>query len=112
MGPPVLLPIRRKVCCGFLSPLKIHRLAGFEPPTFGSTCKHTNHYKTEATYECSAQSSGTREPRNALESYATYEHVSILLAERSVGVGLYFPFDGRMCLLRSDSEESLQCKNY
>jgi hypothetical protein len=23
---PALLPIRRKVCCGFLSPLKIHRL--------------------------------------------------------------------------------------
>jgi hypothetical protein len=26
MGPLALLPIRRKVCCGFLSPLKIHRL--------------------------------------------------------------------------------------
>jgi hypothetical protein len=26
MGPPALLSIRRKVCCGFLSPLKIHRL--------------------------------------------------------------------------------------
>jgi hypothetical protein len=26
MGPPALLPIRRKVSCGFLSPLKIHRL--------------------------------------------------------------------------------------
>jgi hypothetical protein len=26
MGPPALFPVRRKVCCGFLSPLKIHRL--------------------------------------------------------------------------------------
>jgi hypothetical protein len=26
MGPPALLPIRRKVCCGFLSPLEIHRI--------------------------------------------------------------------------------------
>jgi hypothetical protein len=27
MGPPALFPIRRKVCCRFLSPLKIHRLS-------------------------------------------------------------------------------------
>jgi hypothetical protein len=26
MGPPPLLPTRRKVSCGFLSPLKIHQL--------------------------------------------------------------------------------------
>jgi hypothetical protein len=26
MGPPALIPIRRKVCCGLLSPLEIHRL--------------------------------------------------------------------------------------
>jgi hypothetical protein len=26
MGPPALLPFLRKVCCGFLSPLKSHRL--------------------------------------------------------------------------------------
>jgi hypothetical protein len=26
MGPPALLPIQRKVCCGFLLPLKIHCL--------------------------------------------------------------------------------------
>jgi hypothetical protein len=26
MGPPALLPIRRKACCGLLSPLKMHRL--------------------------------------------------------------------------------------
>jgi hypothetical protein len=30
MGPAALLPIRRKVCCGFLSPLKYIVLAGFE----------------------------------------------------------------------------------
>jgi hypothetical protein len=28
MVPPALLHIRRKVCCGFLSPLKIHHLGG------------------------------------------------------------------------------------
>jgi hypothetical protein len=26
IGLPALLPVRRKVCCGLLSPLKIHRL--------------------------------------------------------------------------------------
>jgi hypothetical protein len=26
MGPPALLPLRKKECCRFLSPLKIHRL--------------------------------------------------------------------------------------
>jgi hypothetical protein len=46
MGPAALLPILRKVCCGFLSPLKIHRFG--EPATFGSSGKHTNHYTTEA----------------------------------------------------------------
>jgi hypothetical protein len=35
MGPPALLPIRRKVCCRFLSPLKSIALAGFETATFG-----------------------------------------------------------------------------
>jgi hypothetical protein len=52
MGPPALLPIRRKVCCGFLLPLKIHRIGRFEPATFGSSGKHTNHYTTEATNLC------------------------------------------------------------
>jgi hypothetical protein len=37
------------VCCGFLSPLKSIALAGFEPATFGSSGKHTNHYTTKAT---------------------------------------------------------------
>jgi hypothetical protein len=46
MGPAALLPILRKVYCGFLSPLKIHRFG--EPATFGSIGKHTNHYTTEA----------------------------------------------------------------
>jgi hypothetical protein len=36
----------RKVCCGFLSPLKIHRL---ELATYGSSGQHTNHYITKAT---------------------------------------------------------------
>jgi hypothetical protein len=49
MGPPALLPIRRKVCCGFLSPLKCIALAGFEPATFGSSGKNTNHYTAKAT---------------------------------------------------------------
>jgi hypothetical protein len=38
------------VCCGFLSPFKKSiALAGFEPATFGSSGKHTNHYTTKAT---------------------------------------------------------------
>jgi hypothetical protein len=41
MGPPALLPIRRKVYCWFLSPLKSIALAGLEPATFGSSGKHT-----------------------------------------------------------------------
>jgi hypothetical protein len=43
--------IRRKACCGFLSPLKIHRLGRVWTPTFVSSGKHTNHYNTNATYE-------------------------------------------------------------
>jgi hypothetical protein len=48
MGPPTLLLIRRKVCCGFVSPLKPIASAGFELATLESTGKHTNHYTTEA----------------------------------------------------------------
>jgi hypothetical protein len=48
MGPPALLPLQRKVCCGFLSPFKIHRPAGFKPAIPGSNVKHTNHYTIEA----------------------------------------------------------------
>jgi hypothetical protein len=33
----------------FITLKKIHRLAGFEPATFGSSGKHTNHYTTEVT---------------------------------------------------------------
>jgi hypothetical protein len=40
-----LLPIRRNVCFGFLSPEK--SLAGFEPMTHGSSGKPTNHYTTD-----------------------------------------------------------------
>jgi hypothetical protein len=49
--PHDLLPIRRKVRCEFLSPLKIHHLGGFKLATRGSSGKHTNHYTTEATTE-------------------------------------------------------------
>jgi hypothetical protein len=33
----------------FYRPQKSIALAGFEPATFGSSGKHTNHYTTEAT---------------------------------------------------------------
>jgi hypothetical protein len=37
MGLTALLPFRRKACCGFLSPLKIHRpRPGLNPQTFSS----------------------------------------------------------------------------
>jgi hypothetical protein len=57
MGPSTSLAIRRKVCCGFLSPFKIHRLGRVwtrDPWAFG---KHTSYYTTKATtctgYSCS-----------------------------------------------------------
>jgi hypothetical protein len=58
MGPPALFPIRRKVCCGFLSSFKIHCLGLVRTATFGSSGKHTDHYTTKATsfhhgYPCS-----------------------------------------------------------
>jgi hypothetical protein len=46
MGPADLLPIRRKVCCGFVSPLKIHCLGRVWTRSGG---KHTKLYTTEAT---------------------------------------------------------------
>jgi hypothetical protein len=49
MGPPALLPLRRKVCCGILLPLKINLIAGFEPANLGSNGKLTNPYTTYAT---------------------------------------------------------------
>jgi hypothetical protein len=55
MGPPALLPIRRKLCCGFLSPLKSIASAGFEPAILGSSGKNTNHNTTEATPALSLQ---------------------------------------------------------
>jgi hypothetical protein len=46
---PLYFPSERKVCCRFLSPLKIPSpWPGFEPATFGSSGQHTNHY-TKAT---------------------------------------------------------------
>jgi hypothetical protein len=46
MGPTALLPIRRKACCGFLSPRPY-----LNPRTLnlGSNGKHANRYTTEAT---------------------------------------------------------------
>jgi hypothetical protein len=49
MGPPALLFLRRKVCCGFLSPLKTIASAGCETANLGYSGKHTNHYNTEVT---------------------------------------------------------------
>jgi hypothetical protein len=43
-GPPALLPHRRKVCCGSLSPLNINRFG-----RVWSIGNHTNLYATEAT---------------------------------------------------------------
>jgi hypothetical protein len=39
MGHPALLPIRRKACCGFLSPLKTIALSGAKAWNLGSSIK-------------------------------------------------------------------------
>jgi hypothetical protein len=50
MGPSRFTSHPRKVCCGFLSPLKIHRFGWvLNPQPFGSSGQHTNHYTTKAT---------------------------------------------------------------
>jgi hypothetical protein len=49
MGLPSLLSIRRNVCCGFLSPLKIHRLSRIWTRDLRYSGKHTNPYTTEET---------------------------------------------------------------
>jgi hypothetical protein len=49
MGPPALLLLQRKACCGFLLPLKIYHLGLVEYANLGSSCKHATHYTTEAT---------------------------------------------------------------
>jgi hypothetical protein len=41
LWPPALLPNRRKLCCGSLSPWKSIALAGLGSANFGSSCKHT-----------------------------------------------------------------------
>jgi hypothetical protein len=48
-GLPALLPLRRKACCGFLRPLKIHCICRVWTREPWVQCKHTNHYTTEAT---------------------------------------------------------------
>jgi hypothetical protein len=50
MGLTALFPLRRKACCGFLSPIKSIASAGFEPVNFGSNGKHANHYTTETAH--------------------------------------------------------------
>jgi hypothetical protein len=47
IGSPFLLPFRKKVYCGFLSPLKSIALAVFEPANLGYNGKHDNHYTTQ-----------------------------------------------------------------
>jgi hypothetical protein len=49
MGPPALLPIQRKVCCGFLSPLQIHRLGGVWTRNLWVQWQAHYHYTTKAT---------------------------------------------------------------
>jgi hypothetical protein len=49
VGPPVLLPLRRKWYCRFLSLLNSIASAGFELANLGFNGKHDNHYTTEAT---------------------------------------------------------------
>jgi hypothetical protein len=51
MGPPALLHIQRKLCCGFLSPLQTIALAGFETANYEFGGNYTNHYTTKATSE-------------------------------------------------------------
>jgi hypothetical protein len=46
MFSPALLPLRRKSCCGFLSPFA---WSGFEPANFGSTIKYAIPYTTKST---------------------------------------------------------------
>jgi hypothetical protein len=41
MGPPDLVPVRRKVCCGFLSLVKIHRLGSLHLDPVTSTLTTT-----------------------------------------------------------------------
>jgi hypothetical protein len=52
MGPAALLPTEGRCAADFYHPLKIIALAGFEPATFQSSGKRTNHYTTKVT--CSA----------------------------------------------------------
>jgi hypothetical protein len=60
MGPTALLPLRRKACCGFLSPLNIHRpqsLAGFEPVILGSSGNHATTRPPRANFISSSSMS-------------------------------------------------------
>jgi hypothetical protein len=50
MGPPALLPLRKKSCYGFLSSLKIHRPRRGGGLNLGCNGKHVNHWATEGDY--------------------------------------------------------------
>jgi hypothetical protein len=53
MGPPALLPLWRKVCYGFLSPLKIHRpRPGLDPRILGPITNNLSTYFPEHTSIC------------------------------------------------------------
>jgi hypothetical protein len=61
MRPTTLLPLRRKACCKFLSPLKSIALTGSEPANRWFNGKHANHYTTEATWKDLGYSTGLME---------------------------------------------------
>jgi hypothetical protein len=52
MGQIILLPLRRKACCGFFQPEKSDGFAGREPAILGTRGQHANHYTTEAAIIC------------------------------------------------------------
>jgi hypothetical protein len=79
----IYFPSERKVCCGFLSPLKIHRLGGVRPATFGFSGKHTNHYTAKATV-----GAGTNWPTFWLSSFIHFPLGSQLEHRAHSGVSL------------------------
>jgi hypothetical protein len=82
MGPAALLPIRRKVFCGFLSPLKVHRLARVPTRDLWSSGKHTNQYNTKATTSSLSRLTGYLRIRRT----AVYEHSDYSGLALSIGI--------------------------
>jgi hypothetical protein len=55
MGLPALLLLRRKVCCGFLSPLKVYcSLPGLNPLTLGPVASTATTRPPRVTWRCHA----------------------------------------------------------